>query len=37
VIRTPREDGNEPLIRITQNDVRAIQMARPRSMRACAC
>ncbi len=28
VIRRPREDGNEPLIRITQNDVRAIQMAK---------
>jgi uncharacterized 2Fe-2S/4Fe-4S cluster protein (DUF4445 family) len=28
VIRTPRVDGNEPLIRITQNDVRAIQMAK---------
>ena len=28
VIRTPKEDGNEPLIRVTQNDVRAIQMAK---------
>jgi uncharacterized 2Fe-2S/4Fe-4S cluster protein (DUF4445 family) len=28
VIRKPREDGNEPLIRVTQNDVRAIQMAK---------
>ncbi|MCA0434060.1 MAG: ASKHA domain-containing protein [Proteobacteria bacterium] len=28
VIRQPRVDGNEPLIRITQNDVRAIQMAK---------
>ncbi len=28
VIRTPRENGNEPLIRVTQNDVRAIQMAK---------
>jgi uncharacterized 2Fe-2S/4Fe-4S cluster protein (DUF4445 family) len=28
VIRSPRPDGNEPLIRITQNDVRAIQLAK---------
>jgi uncharacterized 2Fe-2S/4Fe-4S cluster protein (DUF4445 family) len=28
IIRKPREDGNEPLIRVTQNDVRAIQMAK---------
>jgi uncharacterized 2Fe-2S/4Fe-4S cluster protein (DUF4445 family) len=28
VIRQPREDGNEPLIRVTQNDVRAIQLAK---------
>jgi uncharacterized 2Fe-2S/4Fe-4S cluster protein (DUF4445 family) len=28
VIRAPREGGNEPLIRVTQNDVRAIQMAK---------
>jgi uncharacterized 2Fe-2S/4Fe-4S cluster protein (DUF4445 family) len=32
VIRNPREDGNEPqegvVIRVTQNDVRAIQMAK---------
>lgn len=28
VIRRPREDGNEPFIRVTQNDVRAIQMAK---------
>ncbi len=28
VIRAPREGGNEPTIRVTQNDVRAIQMAK---------
>jgi uncharacterized 2Fe-2S/4Fe-4S cluster protein (DUF4445 family) len=28
VIRKPAEGGNEPLIRVTQNDVRAIQMAK---------
>ena len=28
VIRQPAEGGNEPLIRVTQNDVRAIQMAK---------
>jgi uncharacterized 2Fe-2S/4Fe-4S cluster protein (DUF4445 family) len=28
VIRKPVQDGNEPLIRVTQNDVRAIQMAK---------
>jgi len=28
VIRRPSEDGNEPLIRVTQNDVRAIQLAK---------
>lgn len=28
VIRAPKEGGNEPTIRVTQNDVRAIQMAK---------
>jgi uncharacterized 2Fe-2S/4Fe-4S cluster protein (DUF4445 family) len=28
VIRAPRAEGNEPLIRITQNDVRAIQLGK---------
>jgi uncharacterized 2Fe-2S/4Fe-4S cluster protein (DUF4445 family) len=28
VIRQPRADGNEPCIRITQNDIRAIQLAK---------
>jgi len=28
VIRSPRPGGNEPVIRITQNDVRAIQLAK---------
>ena len=28
VIRAPKEGGNEPLIRITQNDVRAIQLGK---------
>jgi uncharacterized 2Fe-2S/4Fe-4S cluster protein (DUF4445 family) len=28
VIRQPKEGGNEPTIRVTQNDVRAIQMAK---------
>jgi uncharacterized 2Fe-2S/4Fe-4S cluster protein (DUF4445 family) len=28
VIRKPADQGNEPLIRVTQNDVRAIQMAK---------
>jgi uncharacterized 2Fe-2S/4Fe-4S cluster protein (DUF4445 family) len=28
VIRAPREGGNEPLIRVTQNDVRAIQLGK---------
>ena len=28
VIRAPKEGGNEPLIRVTQNDVRAIQLGK---------
>ncbi len=28
VIRAPRADGNEPMIRVTQNDVRAIQLGK---------
>ena len=32
VIRQPREDGNEPLIRVTQNDVRAIQLGQGRAL-----
>jgi uncharacterized 2Fe-2S/4Fe-4S cluster protein (DUF4445 family) len=28
VIRAPREGGNEPVIRVTQNDVRAIQLGK---------
>jgi uncharacterized 2Fe-2S/4Fe-4S cluster protein (DUF4445 family) len=28
VIRSPREGGNEPMIRVTQNDVRAIQLGK---------
>jgi uncharacterized 2Fe-2S/4Fe-4S cluster protein (DUF4445 family) len=28
VIRSPRAEGNEPMIRITQNDVRAIQLGK---------